>query len=279
MPPPPGVVAPPSRTGPPLPPPKVRQPPPPPPGSCQPDEVRRIPGGSCAPSCPRPDVQIGGRCCPVATLAANAECSNSACPVGQTAIGPSNFCCDSSHVYTGSGGAPACCAGAVVNGRCEPPKPPACPPGGPVTAQCPCPTRLHPSRRRVLPFEQRHLGRSLLPAGAGAGTAKGRLRADPAHSDRPSLLCRGPYPDSERRMLPARERDDDRGLLLATARSVQSSRVPGAHPEHSGLRCRLREDAGRELLQPALRQRRRTLMPRRPASLRSGRGPQCSRSL
>ncbi len=140
MPPPPGVVAPPSRTGPPLPPPKVRQPPPPPPGSCQPDEVRRIPGGSCAPSCPRPDVQIGGRCCPVATLAANAECSNSACPVGQTAIGPSNFCCDSSHVYTGSGGAPACCAGAVVNGRCEPPKPPACPPGGPVTAQCPCPT-------------------------------------------------------------------------------------------------------------------------------------------
>ena len=137
---PPGVVAPPTRTGPPLTPPKVRHPPPPPPGSCQPDEVRRVPAGSCAPSCPRPDVQIGSRCCPVATLAANAECSNSACPAGQTAIGPSNFCCDSSHVYTGSGGAPACCAGALVNGQCEPPKPPACPPGGPVTAQCPCPS-------------------------------------------------------------------------------------------------------------------------------------------
>jgi hypothetical protein len=137
---PPGVVAPPTRTGPPLTPPKVRHPPPPPPGSCQPDEVRRVPTESCAPSCPRPDVQIGRRCCPVATLAANAECSNSACPTGQTAIGPSNFCCDSSHVYTGSGGAPACCAGALVNGKCEPPKPPACPPGGPVTAQCPCPS-------------------------------------------------------------------------------------------------------------------------------------------
>jgi hypothetical protein len=137
--PPPGQVSPPTRTGPPLTPPKVRHPPPPPPGSCQPDEVRRIPTGSCAPSCPRPDIQIGRRCCPVATLAANAECSNSSCPTGQTAIGPSNFCCDSSHVYTGSGGTPACCAGSVVNGQCEPPKPPPCPPGEPVTAQCPCP--------------------------------------------------------------------------------------------------------------------------------------------
>ena len=139
-PPPPGPVTPPARTGPPLTPPKIRHPPPPPPGSCQPDEVRRIPSGSCAPSCPRPDVQIGRRCCPVATLATNAECSNSACPAGQTAIGPSNFCCDSGHVYTGSGGAPACCAGSLVNGQCEPQTPPACPAGGPVSAQCPCPS-------------------------------------------------------------------------------------------------------------------------------------------
>ena len=133
-------AAPPVRTGPPLTPPKVRQPPPPPPGTCKPDEVRRVPTGSCAPGCPKPDIQIGGRCCPVATLAANAECSNSACPAGQTAIGPSNFCCDSGHVYIGSGGAPACCAGPLVNGQCGPPKPPSCPPGSPVTAQCPCPT-------------------------------------------------------------------------------------------------------------------------------------------
>ena len=51
---------------------------------------------------------------------------------------------------------------------------------------------------------------------------------------------------------------------------------PGANPEPSGVRCRLRQDAGRQLLQPALRQRRRTFMPRRPAALRSGRVPQCA---
>ncbi|MBV9433705.1 MAG: hypothetical protein JO137_17925 [Hyphomicrobiales bacterium] len=139
---PPAPVAPPLQppNGPPLIPPKVRHPPPPPPGTCQPNEVRRIPVGTCEPSCPRPDVQIGGRCCPVASLAANAECSNSVCPTGQTPIGSSHFCCDASHVYIGSGGAPACCAGSLVNGQCEPPKPPPCPPGGPVTAQCPCPS-------------------------------------------------------------------------------------------------------------------------------------------
>jgi len=125
---------------PPLKPPHVKTPPPPPPGSCQPNEVRRIPDGGCSPTCPRGDIQIGRRCCAVATLAANAECSNSSCPAGQTAIGPSNFCCDSSRVYTGSGGAPACCSGALVNGQCAPPKPPACPPGAPLTAQCPCPS-------------------------------------------------------------------------------------------------------------------------------------------
>ncbi len=142
VPPAPPLMAPPGPPGgppPPLQPPHVKTPPPPPPGSCLPNEVRRIPTSACAPTCPRGDVQIGRRCCPVATLAANAACSKSSCPAGQTTIGPSNFCCDSSHVYTGAGGAPACCSGQVVNGRCLPAKTPVCPPGGPVTAQCPCP--------------------------------------------------------------------------------------------------------------------------------------------
>ena len=97
VPPAPPLMAPPGPPGgppPPLQPPHVKTPPPPPPGSCLPNEVRRIPTGACAPTCPRGDVQIGRRCCPVATLAANAACSNSPCPAGQTTIGPSNFCCE-----------------------------------------------------------------------------------------------------------------------------------------------------------------------------------------
>ncbi len=34
---------------------------PPPPGSCPPDTVRRVGTGGCEPTCPRPDVQIGGK--------------------------------------------------------------------------------------------------------------------------------------------------------------------------------------------------------------------------
>jgi hypothetical protein len=84
-------AAPPGGPPPPLTPPHVRTPPPPPPGACLSDAVRRVPGGECAPSCPPPDIQIGRRCCAVATLAANGECSNAQCPAGQTAVGPSNF--------------------------------------------------------------------------------------------------------------------------------------------------------------------------------------------
>ena len=72
-----------------------------------------------------------------ATLAANAACSNSSCPAGETTIGPSNFCCKASKVYTGAGGAQACCSGPLVNGRCLPAKRRDCPPGGPPNAGCP----------------------------------------------------------------------------------------------------------------------------------------------
>ncbi|MBV8107994.1 MAG: hypothetical protein JO223_25915 [Hyphomicrobiales bacterium] len=112
--------------------------PPTPPGACTPDQVRRVSTGSCEPGCPRPDIQIGGRCCPVAALAANAACSNSSCPAGQTAIGPSNFCCNSAQVYAGAGGAPACCAEPLVNGKCLPtPTPPACTPSAANPKCCP----------------------------------------------------------------------------------------------------------------------------------------------
>jgi len=94
-----------------------------PPGGCSPNQLRNVTTGTCG-SCPRPNVQINGRCCSVATLAANASCSNSSCPSGQTAIGPSNFCCNSSQVYTGANGAAACCSGPLVNGKCLPPPPP-----------------------------------------------------------------------------------------------------------------------------------------------------------
>ena len=75
---------------------------------------------------------------------------------------------------------------------------------------------LRPKRWLVLPCEQCHLDRCLLPARANAWIAvQERVRADPSHSDRPSLLRSRQHPDRKRRLLPARERDDDRGLLFA----------------------------------------------------------------
>ncbi|HEY2532547.1 MAG TPA: hypothetical protein VGJ20_32210 [Xanthobacteraceae bacterium] len=100
-----------------------------PPGGCPPNQVRNVTTGSCG-SCPRPNIQINGKCCPAASLAVNATCSNSSCPSGQTPIGPSNFCCNSSQVYAGPGGARACCSGQVVNGQCSSPT-------SPPTSNCP----------------------------------------------------------------------------------------------------------------------------------------------
>ena len=101
-----------------------------PPG-CPPDQARNVTTGVCG-QCTRPNVLINGKCCTVGALVANAACSNSSCPSGQTAIGPSNFCCNSSQVYTGAGGAQACCSGPVVNGQCQSSTtPPKCMPGNP----------------------------------------------------------------------------------------------------------------------------------------------------
>lgn len=86
---------------------------------CPPNQIVRVASNTCQPTCERPDVLVNGRCCAVGALAANGACSNSSCPTGQVAIGPSNFCCNSSQVYTGGGGAQACCSGSVVNGQCQ----------------------------------------------------------------------------------------------------------------------------------------------------------------
>jgi hypothetical protein len=96
------------------------KPPGPPSGSCPPNETRDARTGSCG-QCSRPNIQVNGKCCTVGALVANAACSNSSCPSGQTAVGPSNFCCNSSQVYAGIGGAQACCSGPLVNGQCPSP--------------------------------------------------------------------------------------------------------------------------------------------------------------
>jgi hypothetical protein len=107
-------------------------------GPCPPNQVYRRDSNSCEPACQRPDVLINGKCCSVDTLAAGGACSNSSCPSGQTAIGPSNYCCNSNQVYTNGSAGPACCSGNVVNGKCQPPTPPTnpnCSPGS-TNPQC-----------------------------------------------------------------------------------------------------------------------------------------------
>jgi hypothetical protein len=98
-----------------------------PPGSCSPGQICLPPpppqtgcppGQNCSP-CEGARVRVGGQCCSRADLAAGGACSNSSCGPGQTAIGPSNFCCNSSQVYTGAGGVQACCSGPVSQAQCQ----------------------------------------------------------------------------------------------------------------------------------------------------------------
>jgi hypothetical protein len=125
------------RTGPPGTPGKPGTPPNPPTNSCPPNEARNVATGACG-ECARPNVLINGKCCPVAALAANAACSNSTCPSGQTAVGPSNFCCNSGQVYSGAGGVQACCNGQLLNSLCQSSNTPptnTCPPGSPCCGE------------------------------------------------------------------------------------------------------------------------------------------------
>ena len=101
------------------------------PPSCPPNQTRNVTTGACG-QCASPNIQISGKCCTVGALAANAACSNSSCPSGQTAVGPSNFCCNSSQVYAGANRSQACCGGPLVNGQCQPPSSTT-----PPTSKCP----------------------------------------------------------------------------------------------------------------------------------------------
>jgi hypothetical protein len=194
--------------------------PPPPPTSCPPNQTRDPASGTCG-QCPLRNVVINGRCCTVGSLVANAACSNSNCPSGQTAIGPSNFCCNNGQVYTGANGAPSCCSGKVVNGKCQPPPPPPpksnCPNGyvsvgaacclaGQVTStgMC-CPSGQVPSGPNNSQCKQR----VLIPVGpfciCGAGqipTASGKCCA-PANVTTSGVCCSAPVNPSNRASCPA----------------------------------------------------------------------------
>jgi len=136
-------LPPPARTGPAFPPPGVPHTPPGTPStppSCNPDQLRRVHDNSCTPTCPRPDIQIGGTCCEPGDFILGGGCSNASCPAGQTPIGPSHFCCATGQVYSGSGGVAACCPGQLVNGQCQfvpPPPTPICLPGSNNARCCP----------------------------------------------------------------------------------------------------------------------------------------------
>ena len=156
-----------------------------PPGGCPPTQLRDARNGNCVPNCPRPDIQVNGKCCPVTAIAATAACSNSNCPSGQTPIGPSNFCCNGSQVYANAAGAQACCSGQVVNGQCQPSTPPpncvvgstnpqCCPSGYVSTGASCCLASQMTSTGTCCPSGQ-------MPSGPNKGQCKPIIRIPPGH--------------------------------------------------------------------------------------------------
>ena len=201
------------------PPPPGNKPPYTPPGGCQPNEIRNASTGACG-SCSPPNIQVGATCCSVAQLAANAACSNSACQPGQTAIGPSNFCCNNGQVYTGANGAPACCSGPLVNGQCPPPPPPpisTCPSGYVSIGSACCLASQVTSTGACCPSGQVPSGPNksqckpppiLIPVGplclCGAGqipTAIGKC-CPPANVTTSGVCCSGPVDPTNRTSCP-----------------------------------------------------------------------------
>ena len=139
--------------------------------------------------------------------------------------------------------------------------------------------RLCGGRRLLLPRKQGDLDRRLLPRRRGAGARPKDVRADLPHSGRPAVLRVQPYPDRERRLLLARERDHERRMLLQADRLGRSVGVPEVDRSHQAMRRRLYLDGGRNMLQQPKCQPRWTRMHRRLATVRARRDPRPQRRL
>ena len=99
---------------------------------CPPNHIWIIKTKSCGQSCAPPNVVVNGQCCSPNDLQPGGACSGKTpstdigkpmCGVAQTAIGPNKECCENNQIYSGPNGEQLCCAGALVNGKCDPLKP------------------------------------------------------------------------------------------------------------------------------------------------------------
>ena len=247
--------------------------------ACSPDQVRRVSTGACEPSCPRPGIQIGGKCCVVGELAAGGACSNSSCPAGETAIGPSNFCCNSSQVYFGPGGVQACCAGPLVNGQCLPPTTSNCPPGS-STAGCPiCAAGYVPAGGSCCLASKVTSTGACCPAGEAPGPDQ--KTCEPIFHVPVGPLCcaSGLIPTASGACCSPANVTTTGQCCLQPVNCRGSVRVPGVDPGHQGVRRRLCPDGGRDMLQQSVRQRRRAPVHRRLAAVRARRDPRPARRL
>lgn len=99
---------------------------------CPPSQIWIVKTNQCGTGCPPPDIVVNGQCCSPIDLEPGGACSSRTpstdigkpmCGAAQTAIGADKQCCDNSQIYSGPNGEQQCCAGALVNGKCDPLKP------------------------------------------------------------------------------------------------------------------------------------------------------------
>ena len=109
-------------------------------GCCPQGQVPAAGSGICKPiACAvPPNKWVNGKCCSPDDLKPGGGCTT---PPNCVLVGPTNFCCDPGHVYTDGSGVLACCAGNLVNGKCQPslggvPVLPNCSPGSTDPACC-----------------------------------------------------------------------------------------------------------------------------------------------